>query len=273
MFSKGVEIKDPDTGTVIGNTRRKIAELKLIQIDKLVSKLSRSDEMENELEIGNEILGNAKSIAVLPFFNSRGFETADSRRISEEILTPFVDSELKVVERRLLDKVAGEIGLQQGIAFDDATAVRVGKLLGANFILTGTTSLLNNRQTRYASRLIDVQTGKVVFAVTSDDNPTAKSAAGSSLSFLTTGGMPQASPSTVLTSSDWTWSTPVNLGPKYNSKYADCEPTLSADGMTLMFTSLRPGGRGDWDIWMSRRNNINSQWTKPVNVVRLYRRL
>ncbi len=182
VFSQGEEIKDPDTGAVIGNTRRKIAELKLIQIDKQVSKFSRSDEMESQLEIGTEIVAAPKSVAVLPFFNAQGLETVDSRRISEEILTTFVESELNVVERRLLDKVVGEIGLQQGIAFDDATAVKVGKLLGADFILTGTATLLNNGQTRYASRLIDVQTGKIVFAVASDDNPTANSAAGGSFS-------------------------------------------------------------------------------------------
>ena len=45
------------------------------------------------------------------------------------------------------------------------------------------------------------------------------------------------------------WGTPVNLGPSVNSSYVDSSPSISADGSTLYFTSKRPGGFGEHDIW------------------------
>ena len=55
---------------------------------------------------------------------------------------------------------------------------------------------------------------------------------------------------------DFGWSTPINLGPDFNSTYDDAGPTFFEDEeagvTTLYFTSLsRPGGLGDWDIYAS----------------------
>ena len=38
------------------------------------------------------------------------------------------------------------------------------------------------------------------------------------------------------------WSEPVNLGAVVNSNVLDAAPTLSKDGLSLYFTSNRPGG-------------------------------
>lgn len=45
------------------------------------------------------------------------------------------------------------------------------------------------------------------------------------------------------------WSEPVNLGSRVNSREWDSQPTISFDGNTLYFTSTRPGGFGGSDIW------------------------
>ena len=47
------------------------------------------------------------------------------------------------------------------------------------------------------------------------------------------------------------WSTPVTLGPIVNTPYSDSGPGISADGRTLFFSSNRPGGLGDWDLWQT----------------------
>jgi len=62
-----------------------------------------------------------------------------------------------------------------------------------------------------------------------------------------------------------TWSDPVNMGPLVNSKYWEAQPSLSADGQLLYFTSNRPGGQGGYDIWLTYRRS-NGEWAKPVNL-------
>ena len=52
------------------------------------------------------------------------------------------------------------------------------------------------------------------------------------------------------------WSTPVNLGPGVNTGFNDTLPALSSDGMTLIFTSDRPGFGGS-DLYMTSRARDN----------------
>ena len=62
------------------------------------------------------------------------------------------------------------------------------------------------------------------------------------------------------------WSAPVNLGPVVNSTANDNNATLTADELTMYFTSDRPGGFGLADIWMTRRASRSSPWEPPVNL-------
>jgi len=49
------------------------------------------------------------------------------------------------------------------------------------------------------------------------------------------------------------WGTPVNLGAPLNTAAQEQQPSLSHDGRTLIWASMRPGGVGGLDIWMSTR--------------------
>jgi hypothetical protein len=49
------------------------------------------------------------------------------------------------------------------------------------------------------------------------------------------------------------WTEPVNLGSPVNSTFDDRGPGLSRDGLTLFFSSTRPGGSGNGDLWMTMR--------------------
>lgn len=61
------------------------------------------------------------------------------------------------------------------------------------------------------------------------------------------------------------WSKPKNMGATVNSKAWDSQPSLSADGRTLYFTSTRGGGVGKEDIWVTNQND-DGTWVKPVNL-------
>ena len=62
------------------------------------------------------------------------------------------------------------------------------------------------------------------------------------------------------------WSTPVNLGTTVNSPFVDNLPELSSDGLSLYFTSNRPGGSGALDLWVARRESPDGAWGAPVNI-------
>jgi hypothetical protein len=43
-------------------------------------------------------------------------------------------------------------------------------------------------------------------------------------------------------------------------------PSISADELTLFFTSTRPGGFGQEDLWMAKRSAISEGWSEPENL-------
>ena len=63
------------------------------------------------------------------------------------------------------------------------------------------------------------------------------------------------------------WLTPKNMGQTINSPNWESQPSLSADGSVLYFTSDRPGGVGKSDIWKTVLDSTG-QWVQPVNLGR-----
>jgi hypothetical protein len=57
----------------------------------------------------------------------------------------------------------------------------------------------------------------------------------------------------------------TNLGPTINSSSIETSPTLMADGLTMVFSSTRPGF-GDNDLWITTRSTATSAWSAPVNL-------
>jgi len=61
------------------------------------------------------------------------------------------------------------------------------------------------------------------------------------------------------------WSEPKNCGPKVNTRYWESQPSMSADGRTIYFTSNRPGGYGGMDIWQTEMIS-EGVFSDPVNL-------
>lgn len=63
-----------------------------------------------------------------------------------------------------------------------------------------------------------------------------------------------------------TFTEPKSIGLNTDA-YDEFSPFLAADGVTLYFSSDRPGGYGSGDIWMSRRlDSTWMNWSEPVNM-------
>ena len=61
------------------------------------------------------------------------------------------------------------------------------------------------------------------------------------------------------------WRTPENMAKPINTTYWEGGACISPNGKTLFFTSERPGGSGNSDIWMVKRLT-KTTWDKPVNL-------
>jgi len=62
------------------------------------------------------------------------------------------------------------------------------------------------------------------------------------------------------------WGPASNLGPAVNSPSNESAPYLSPDGLLLIFQSPRPGGYGEFDLWMARRASRSAPWQAAVNL-------
>lgn len=62
-----------------------------------------------------------------------------------------------------------------------------------------------------------------------------------------------------------TWTPPQNLGSPVNTDAYETQPSLSADGQTLLFTARRPDGTGNNDLWQSEKKP-DGTWNKPHNL-------
>ncbi|NJM14639.1 MAG: hypothetical protein HC896_03990 [Bacteroidales bacterium] len=58
---------------------------------------------------------------------------------------------------------------------------------------------------------------------------------------------------------------PKNIGDTVNGRTSEKQPSISADGSTLYFSSNRPGGKGEMDIWVTQKDQ-QGKWGEPKNL-------
>ena len=59
---------------------------------------------------------------------------------------------------------------------------------------------------------------------------------------------------------------PENLGPTINTKYNEMSPFIHTDNLTLYFASDGHIGMGNYDLFISRRSDIENEWMTPKNL-------
>jgi Tol biopolymer transport system component len=64
------------------------------------------------------------------------------------------------------------------------------------------------------------------------------------------------------------WDPPERLGPPINTSDNEACPALSHDRLSLVFSSNRSGGQGNYDLWRSRRKSVSASWEPPENLGR-----
>jgi len=71
---------------------------------------------------------------------------------------------------------------------------------------------------------------------------------------------------TTRATTDDDWGVPVNLGSIVNGSKDDWAPSISADKLSLYFTSDRTGSQGFSDMWVTTRASVSDPWGPPVNL-------
>lgn len=107
---------------------------------------------------------NAKRLAIIYFDNSGGVASMDKLKkgLADMLITDLSNVNLlDIVERDKLEALLKEQKLSNSKEFDPITAAKVGKLLGAQVILTGGYFEMMG-SLRIDARFIDVETGKIL---------------------------------------------------------------------------------------------------------------
>jgi TolB-like protein len=126
------------------------------------SALATEGEFVAQIRIAQQI--NNKSIAVAEFTNDTGEPRFDylKKAFAESLMTKLARRpELSFVERSQLDKAIKEIGFGQTAFADGAKAAQIGKMAGANALVTGSLIKAGDRF-EINVRMIDVETAKVL---------------------------------------------------------------------------------------------------------------
>lgn len=117
-----------------------------------------------------------KTLAVLYFENNSIVDNEALNPLQKGLAAMMVTdlstlSGLKVVERERIQYILDEIKMEQSDYFNQESAVRVGKLLGAHALLMGGFTKLDKNHMRIDARLIKTETGELLKAEKVEGDP------------------------------------------------------------------------------------------------------
>jgi TolB-like protein len=123
------------------------------------------------------IRGERVKIGIIEFqsLNEEAKKDNLGKIVSEMLTTSFVNSEaFKIIEREQLQKVVREFQLSQSGIIDTSYAKQIGKIAGADAIVTGSVTKIGN-DLRLDARIIDVESGIILTAEKSEGKVNLKS--------------------------------------------------------------------------------------------------
>jgi TolB-like protein len=146
--------------------RKDIKDVKeIVKGDAELKNMSTSDDLTVTKELNERTKDkNAKRIAIIYFDNSGGDPAMNvlKKGLADMMITDLSNIRmLNIVERDKLEAILKEQKLNNSKEFDAGTASKVGKLLGAQIILTGSYFDLFG-SIRVDARFIDVETGQIL---------------------------------------------------------------------------------------------------------------
>jgi len=109
------------------------------------------------------------TIAVVNFGNNTGYNIPNIEDTAGEYISTLLSNKnnLQVVERKKLKSIMTEQGLSQsGVVDNQKTAIQVGKLLGAEYLVTGSLMNLNINETQFDG--YGIETTKVKVSLTTN---------------------------------------------------------------------------------------------------------
>ena len=112
------------------------------------------------------IKGEKVRIGIIEFqsLNEEAKKDNLGKIVSEMLTTSFVNSEsFKIIEREQLQKVIKEFQLSQSGIIDTSYAKQIGKIAGADAIVTGSVTKIGN-DLRLDARIIDIESGIILTA-------------------------------------------------------------------------------------------------------------
>lgn len=107
----------------------------------------------------------ASKVAVLPFSYTDRRASDDGVIVAERLLTRLIqEGRLQVVERNLLEKVMGELKLQNSGTVDEASIKSLGRILGVDAVITGTLTRHTDGGLEINARMIGAESAVVMSA-------------------------------------------------------------------------------------------------------------
>ena len=102
-----------------------------------------------------------KTLAILDFVDSEGYVTDDGEKTALLLFSGLAEHpEIKLLERSEMITVLKEQKLNQSGLVNPAKSIKIGKILGADYILTGKIYFLDD-DINFNAKLIDCSSGKI----------------------------------------------------------------------------------------------------------------